>query len=79
MAHQIPLDHQEEPLELRYLRWMVVAQVTPWLLRGLLLLAAGIEPGVLREGHSKNNRFFHFRANVAQFVSELGWELPEQP
>jgi hypothetical protein len=60
MAHQIPLDHEDEPLEVRYLRWLVVTQVTPWLLRGLLLLATDIEPGVLREGHSENSRFFHF-------------------
>ena len=61
---------------MRYLRWLVVSQVTPWLLRGLLLLEAGIEPSLLRDQHSAHNRFFYFRANVAQFVEELGWELP---
>jgi hypothetical protein len=76
MAHQIPQNHQKEPLEVRHLRWLVVAQVTPWLLRGLLLLGAGIEPSVLHDRHLANNRFVHFRANAAQLVSELGWELP---
>jgi hypothetical protein len=77
MAHQLPLDHEEEPLEVRYLRWLVVSQVTPWLLRGLLLLEAGVEPSLLHDQHLAHNRFFYFRANVAQFVEGLGWELPE--
>jgi len=38
MAHQLLLNEETEPLEIRYLRWLVVASVTPWLLRGLLLL-----------------------------------------
>ena len=76
MAHQLPLDEEEEPLDVRLLRWLVVTQVTPWLLRGLLLLEAGIEPSPLHRGCMGNSRFLSFRANVAQFVSELGWELP---
>ena len=46
LAHQLPLDEEKEPLEVRYLRWLVVANITPWLLRGLLLLEAGIDPRV---------------------------------
>jgi len=76
MAHQSPLDHEREPLGVRHLRWLVVASVTPWLLRGLLLLEAGIDPSVLHDRHLAYSRFLDFRANVAQFVSELGWELP---
>lgn len=76
MAHQLPLDEEKEPLEVRYLRWLVVANVTPWLLRGLLLLEAGIDPSVLHDRHLAYGRFLSFRANVAQFVRELGWELP---
>jgi ApeA N-terminal domain 1 len=76
MAHQLPLDEEQEPLDVRYLRWLVVTSVTPWLLRGLLLLEAGVDPSVLHSRHLANNRFLHFRANVAQFVSELGWQLP---
>jgi hypothetical protein len=76
MAHQSPLDHQKEPLDVRYLRWLVVAEVMPWLLRGLLLLEVGIDPGLMHDWHLMDRRFPSFRANVAQFVSELGWQLP---
>jgi hypothetical protein len=76
MAHQTPLDHEREPLEVRYLRWMVVANATPWLLRGLLLLELGIEPGPLHLGHMGYSRFLYSVANVNQFVKELGWQLP---
>jgi hypothetical protein len=76
MAHRLALDEEKEPLEVRYLRWLVVANITPWLLRGLLLLEAGIDPSVLHDRHLAYGRFLSFRANVAQFVRELGWELP---
>lgn len=76
MAHQLLLDEEKEPFRVRGLRWLLVAQITPWLLRSLLLLEAGIEPSVLRRRHLMNNRFLHFQANVAQFVRELGWEVP---
>lgn len=76
MAHQLALDEDKEPLEVRYLRWSIVADVTPWLLRGLLLLEAGIDPSVLHDRHLAYGPFLSFRANVARFVSELGWELP---
>jgi hypothetical protein len=39
------------------------------------LLEAGIDPALLHDRHLANSRFFYFRANVAQFVSELGWEI----
>jgi ApeA N-terminal domain 1 len=76
MAHQLPLDEEKEPLEVRYLRWLVVANITPWLLRGLLLLEAGIDPSVLHDRYLAYGRFRYFRANVAQFAREPGWELP---
>ena len=76
MAHQLPLDEEKEPLEVRNLRWLVVANITPWLLRGLLLLEAGIDPSVLHDRYLAYGRFLYFRANVTQFVRELGWELP---
>ena len=57
MAHQLPLDEEKEPIEVRYLRWLVVANVTPWMLRGLLLLEAGVDPSVLHDRHLANNRF----------------------
>ncbi len=72
MPHQLPLDEEKEPMEVRYLRWSVVANVTPWILRGLLLLEAGIDPGVLHDRHLAYGRFLSFRANVAQIVRELG-------
>jgi hypothetical protein len=55
---------------------MVSCSVTPWLLRRVLLLEAGIEPNLLRFRHWGNSRFLAFRANVAQSVSELGWQVP---
>ncbi|WP_198967277.1 HEPN domain-containing protein [Mycobacterium shottsii] len=76
MAHQLLLDEEKEPLGARQLRWLVVTHITPWLLRALLLLEAGILPGVLHLGHQRSNRYPSTCANVAQFVSELGWELP---
>jgi hypothetical protein len=76
MAQQLPLDEGKEPIEVRYLRWSIVANIAPWLLRGLLLLEAGIDPSVLHDRHLAYSRFLSFRANVAQFVNELGWELP---
>jgi hypothetical protein len=45
------------------------------LLRGVVLLRAGVEPGALRAGYLAHQRFEVYRANVAQMVSELGWEL----
>jgi hypothetical protein len=77
-AHHLPQDEGKEPLEVRYLRWLVVANVTPWLLRGLLLLRAGVDAKTLRDGYLASNRFEHFRANTAQHVKELGWELPQK-
>jgi len=76
MAHQFPLDHENEPLGVRHLRWSVVASVMPWLLRGLLLLEAGIDPSVLHDRHVAYSRFLDFRATVSQFAGELGCELP---
>ncbi len=76
MAHRSPLDEEKEPFEVRYLRWSVVATVTPWLLRGLLLLEAGIDPSVLHDRHLAYGDFLSFRAEIAQFIGELGWELP---
>ncbi|SKF14663.1 Uncharacterised protein [Mycobacteroides abscessus subsp. abscessus] len=75
-AHHLIVDRQKEPLELSYLRWLIVVTAIPWLLRALLLLYAGIAPDVIREGFLDSNRFEHARANIAQFVRELGWELP---
>jgi hypothetical protein len=77
LAHHLLQKEEKEPLEIRYLRWLVVVTATPWLLRGLLLLRAGIAPDVLHSGYMSSNRFDNDRANLGQFVRELGWELPE--
>lgn len=77
-AHHLPTAITE-PLETSYLRWLIIVTTTPWLLRSLLLLHAGIPPGVVREGFLESDRFAHARANIAQFVWELGWELPPAP
>lgn len=74
-AHQFPQDEQKEPLAVRYLRWLVITNVTRWLLRSLLLLNAGIAPQVLRDGCLQYDRFAYFRANTAQHVRELGWQM----
>jgi hypothetical protein len=41
------LNDEQEPLADRIDRWVAVSYVTPWLLRLLLLLHAGIEPDAL--------------------------------
>jgi hypothetical protein len=74
-AHQ--LEQRGESLAVRILPWLIVANTIPWLLRGLLLLRAGVDPNVLRDSYLASNRFEHFRANTAQHVEELGWKLPE--
>jgi hypothetical protein len=74
-AHQ--LQQGDESLAVRILPWLIVANAIPWLLRGLLLLRAGVDPNVPRDGYLASNRFEHFRANTAQHVRELGWELAE--
>lgn len=78
-AHQLLQDETKEPLELRYRRWLVVTRITPWLLRGLLLLHAGVEPSALRDGYLKHQRFGFTRANVAQLVKELGQTQKQTP
>jgi hypothetical protein len=75
-AHQLPQDETKESLEVRVRRWIVVSQVTPWLLRVLLLLEVGVEPGVLHKSCVENERFAFFSENVAQLVDDLGWERP---
>ncbi|UQB93080.1 MULTISPECIES: HEPN domain-containing protein [Mycobacterium] len=64
------------PLEDRVLQWLIVSGATSWLLRCLLLLQVGIEPQLLRERLLMFQRFAFFRANTAQHVQELGWDLP---
>jgi hypothetical protein len=76
IAHPLPVGEQMEPQEVRHLRWLVVASITPWLLRGLLLIQAGIDPRVLHDRYLAYDRFLSFRANIARLVRGLGWELP---
>lgn len=64
------------PLRTRALEWLVVSEATSWLLRCLLLLRAGFEPDALRESLFRFQRFGFYRANTAQHVRELGWDLP---
>lgn len=72
-AHQLEPNERLEDYEERVLRWMVIAHVTHWLLRALLLLRAGVAPEVLRSNFLDNERFTMHRANIAQIVYELGW------
>lgn len=71
LAHHLIPDEVREPLEARYLRWILVSTVTPWLLRCLLLLHAGVDPNVLHERLLMSKRFEMQRANTAQHVKEL--------
>lgn len=71
LAHHLIPDEDREPLETRYLRWIVVSTVTPWLLRCLLLLHAGVDREVLHDRLMMSRRFDFLRANTAQHVKEL--------
>jgi hypothetical protein len=73
IAHHLMLNDEEEPLAHRIDRWAVVSLVTPWLLRLLLLLHAGIEPDELHTACLDSSRFGFARANVATIVRDLGW------
>lgn len=75
MAHQLK-GKSKEPLADRHQRWLIVTIVAPWLLRGLLLLHAGIAAETLRTGYGSHEPFQFARANIAQIVRELGWQLP---
>ena len=75
-AHQLPQDDKKDPLDDRIRRWIVVAKVTPWLLRALLLLEVGVDPATLREKYLEFQQFAFSRINVEQRVLELGWNLP---
>jgi hypothetical protein len=73
IAHHLVLNDEKEPLGDRIDRWVVVSFVTPWLLRLLLLLHAGIEPDVLRTACLRSGRFGFARANIAAIAHDLGW------
>ena len=75
MAHQL-LREERESTTARHLRWLIVTHTTPWLLRGLLLLEAGVEPSVINFHHRGNSRYLSACANVTQFVKEFGGQLP---
>jgi hypothetical protein len=77
LAHHLIQNKKKEPLEVLYVRWLVASSITPWLLRGLLLLRAGVAPDVLHSACLRSNRFENFRANVSQFITELGWDRPD--
>jgi hypothetical protein len=65
----------KEALDTRVLRWLLVATATPWLLRALLLLHAGVEPNILREKYLLHQRFSFFQANAAKHAAELAESL----
>lgn len=58
---------------------MVLSIITPWLLRARLLLAAGIEPQVLREKYLENETFTLHREQAEIRVRKLGWDQPRRP
>ena len=73
IAHHLVLDEEKEPLADRIDRWVAISYVTPWLLRLLLLLHAGIEPDTLHTACLTSARFCYARANVAAIARDLGW------
>lgn len=75
LAHHLSRESRT-PIEVRALEWLVVSETIAWLLRALLLLRVGIDPAVLRRRFLDFQRFGFFRANTAQHVKELGWDLP---
>ncbi|WP_441964673.1 hypothetical protein [Mycolicibacterium houstonense] len=74
-AHHIVYTESKEPLADRELRWMVVAVITPWLLRALLLLRAGIDPVTLRTGYAASERFTNHLAEVTRMMAELDGQV----
>jgi hypothetical protein len=72
IAHHL-LGDEKEPLADRFDRWVVVSYVTPWLLRLLLLLRAGIDSDILREACLDYQKFEFLRANLATITRDLGW------
>ena len=73
IAHRLVLSDEKEPLADRIDRWVVISSVTPWLLRLLLLLHAGIDPDALHTACLSSGRFGFVRANVAALAHDLGW------
>lgn len=73
IAHHLVMNDEKEPFADRIDRWAVVSFVTPWLLRLLLLLHAGIEPDALHTACLGSSRFEFVRANVAAMARDLGW------
>ena len=73
IAHHLVMNDEKEPLADRIDRWAVISWVTPWLLRLLLLLHAGIEPDALHEACLESDRFGFVRANIAAIARDLGW------
>ena len=73
IAHHLVLNDKKESLADRIDRWVVVSMVTPWLLRLLLLLHAGIEPDALHAACLGSERFGFARANVTAIARDLGW------
>ena len=73
LAHHLVLSDEREPFGNRVDRWVAISYVTPWLLRLLLLLHAGIEPDALRAACRDSDRFGFVRANVAAITRDLGW------
>jgi hypothetical protein len=78
LAHHLTRE-ATKPIVARALEWLVVSNALSWLLRALLLLRTGIEPQVLHDRFCAFQQFGFFRANTAQHVRELGWELPAAP
>jgi hypothetical protein len=73
LAHHLVLSDEREPFGNRVDRWVAISYVTPWLLRLLLLLHAGIEPDALRAACRDSDRFGFVRANVAAIARDLRW------
>lgn len=73
LAHHLVLSDEKEPFDTRINRWVVISYVTPWLLRLLLLLHAGVKPDSLRTACLDSDKFGFLRANLAAIARDLEW------
>lgn len=73
-AHHLQYKEQNQPLAVRYVRWTLIATITPWLLRALLLLHAGFDATTIRDGYLASERFTNHMEEVNRMATELGWQ-----
>lgn len=71
LAHHLAKTESIDDLVVLIDHWLIAAKATPWLLRFLLLLRAGIEPTVLRKRALNHQRFEFVLANITRAADDL--------